>query len=76
MKVLGVARIPVPFSILGSVVNILTVAGTVVLDGTDMTFASEMEPVFETAGFTVKKPTGDVNNRRLLGAGVRPRCGP
>ena len=65
LKVTGVARIPVPFSILGSVVNILTAAGTVVLDGNDMTFQSDLEPVFETAGFTVRNATGD-GRRRLL----------
>ena len=38
LKVNGVARIPAPQSLLGSIVNILTAAGTIVLDGEYMTF--------------------------------------
>ena len=35
---LGVARVPMPQSQQGSVINILTVSGTIYLDGEDITF--------------------------------------
>ena len=38
LKVNGVARVPAPQSLYGSVVNIMTVGGTVILDGDLITF--------------------------------------
>jgi hypothetical protein len=67
LKVHGVARIPAPHSVLGSVVNILTVAGTVVLDGGELIFEKELEPVFETAGFMTAGAEDGGSRRRLMG---------
>ena len=62
--VLGTARIQGSGQ-LGSVVRILTHAGTITIDGRDMTFSESASPVFEDAGFVVAP-----NRRRLLDAGT------
>eukprot|EP00798_Chlamydomonas_sp_ICE-L_P022132 gene22132-29194_t len=67
LKVNGAARIPRPESLYGTVVNILTAAGTVVLDGEDITFDEEMAPVFSTAGFAISSSEDLGPTRKLLG---------
>ncbi|GFR44981.1 hypothetical protein Agub_g6291 [Astrephomene gubernaculifera] len=63
MTVLGVARVPQAGSAHGTVVHILTLAGTITLDGTAIDFAENLAPVFVQAGFQVS-----ANRRSLLGA--------
>ncbi len=46
LKVNGVARIPASQSLYGSVLNILTVGGTIIVDGTLITF-EEVGPSWE-----------------------------
>ncbi|GFR41921.1 hypothetical protein Agub_g2713 [Astrephomene gubernaculifera] len=63
MTVLGVARVPQAGSAYGTVVHILTLAGTITLDGTAIDFNESLAPVFLQAGFAVAS-----NRRSLLGA--------
>ncbi|CAG9460333.1 unnamed protein product [Pedinophyceae sp. YPF-701] len=54
LKVQGVARFPDARTATGSYVEIMTAAGAVRLDGSDMTFQSDaVASVFERAGFTL-----------------------
>ena len=62
LSVLGRARIVGPGAF-GSVVEILTFAGTITLDGRAMTFEDSVAPVFTRAGFNVGPAPG---GRRLL----------
>lgn len=64
LAVLGAARITGEGSF-GSVVQLLTLAGTVTIDGRSMMFATDVAPVFERAGFNVAP-----SRRRLLDSGV------
>lgn len=64
LMVQGVARVPLASSTYGSVVKVLTAAGTITIDGTALGFDDSTAPVFEQAGFIV-----DSGRRRLLGEG-------
>jgi hypothetical protein len=67
LAVLGVARIT-GTGTFGSVMTLLTVAGSITIDGRDMSFATDVAPVFQQAGFMVA-PSG----RRLLDVGTALR---
>ena len=67
LNVLGYARIQGTGQY-GSVVHILTAAGTITLDGRSMSFADDVAPVFSLAGFTVAASSS--GRRRLLDTGV------
>ncbi|ACO64688.1 predicted protein [Micromonas commoda] len=60
LVVQGWYRVPSPIATTGSVVKIMTAAGFIILDGTDMTFEETVGTVFSEAGF-------DVMGRKLLG---------
>ena len=60
LAVQGWYRVPSPIATTGSVVKIMTAAGFVILDGTDMSFEETVGTVFSEAGF-------DVMGRKLLG---------
>ena len=60
LAVQGWYRVPQPTAATGSVVKLITAAGFIILDGTDMTFEETLGTVFTEAGFTV-------NGRKLLG---------
>ena len=60
LSVQGWYRVPQPTAATGSVVKLITAAGFIILDGTDMTFEETLGSVFSEAGFTV-------NGRKLLG---------
>ncbi|GFR46046.1 hypothetical protein Agub_g7515 [Astrephomene gubernaculifera] len=60
--VLGVARVPVANSVHGTVVKIITMAGTITLDGTAIDFDEVLAPIFVEAGFIVS-----TSRRSLLG---------
>ncbi|KXZ42180.1 hypothetical protein GPECTOR_189g292 [Gonium pectorale] len=62
LKVDGVARVPMAGSVLGTVVRIVTSAGTITLDSTVVSFSSSIADIFEEAGFSVSR-----NRRMLLG---------
>ncbi|KXZ51414.1 hypothetical protein GPECTOR_12g376 [Gonium pectorale] len=62
LKVDGVARVPMAGSVLGTVVRIVTSAGTITLDNTVVSFSSSIADIFEEAGFSVSR-----NRRMLLG---------
>ncbi|KXZ51411.1 hypothetical protein GPECTOR_12g373 [Gonium pectorale] len=62
LKVDGVARVPMADSVLGTVVRIVTSAGTITLDNTVVSFSSSIADIFEEAGFSVSR-----NRRMLLG---------
>ncbi|KXZ42974.1 hypothetical protein GPECTOR_108g169 [Gonium pectorale] len=62
LKVDGVARVPMAGSMLGTVVRIVTSAGTITLDNTVVSFSSSIADIFEEAGFSVSR-----NRRMLLG---------
>ncbi|KXZ41751.1 hypothetical protein GPECTOR_295g796 [Gonium pectorale] len=62
LKVDGVARVPMEGSVLGTVVRIVTSAGTITLDNTVVSFSSSIADIFEEAGFSVSR-----NRRMLLG---------
>ncbi|KXZ48544.1 hypothetical protein GPECTOR_27g715 [Gonium pectorale] len=62
VMVTGVARVPQAGSVYGTVLHIITAAGTITLDGTAITFDSEVADIFAKAGFTVAR-----NRRALLG---------
>ena len=64
LTVLGTARIQ-GAGTFGSVVKILTQAGTIIIDGRDMSFTESVSPVFEEAGFVVAP-----NRRHLLDVGT------
>ena len=64
LSVVGAARIRGPGQY-GSVIKILTHAGTITIDGRDMSFSESASPVFEEAGFVVAP-----NRRRLLDVGT------
>ncbi|KXZ48983.1 hypothetical protein GPECTOR_24g273 [Gonium pectorale] len=49
----GVARVPLAGSVYGTVVRMITAAGTITLDGTVLTFSSQVADIFEEAGFRV-----------------------
>ncbi|KXZ52423.1 hypothetical protein GPECTOR_9g467 [Gonium pectorale] len=59
----GVARVPLDGSIHGTVLHIVTAAGTITLDGTVITFSSAIANIFADAGFRVSS-----TRRALLGA--------
>ena len=62
LMVLGWYRIPdAPRSKSGNIVKIITYAGFIILDGTEMTFEEVVGKVFSEAGFDV------INGRKLLG---------
>ena len=60
LAVQGWYRVPQPTAATGSVVKLITAAGFIILDGTDMTFEETLGTVFTEAGFTV-------GGRKLLG---------
>ncbi|KAG2441269.1 hypothetical protein HYH02_010111 [Chlamydomonas schloesseri] len=60
LQVQGVARVPSANSVHGSIVRIVTVAGTITLDDTVIVFSTEMADIFAEAGFKVAR------NRRML----------
>ncbi|PNW76776.1 hypothetical protein CHLRE_11g475700v5 [Chlamydomonas reinhardtii] len=60
LQVQGVARVPADNSVHGSIVRIVTVAGTITLDDTVVVFSTEMADIFTEAGFKVAR------NRRML----------
>ncbi|KXZ48976.1 hypothetical protein GPECTOR_24g266 [Gonium pectorale] len=62
VMVTGVARVAQPGSVYGTVVHIISAAGTITLDGTAITFDSEVADIFLKSGFTVAR-----NRRALLG---------
>ncbi|KXZ53197.1 hypothetical protein GPECTOR_7g1090 [Gonium pectorale] len=62
LLVLGVARVPAEGSKWGSVVRIVTAAGTVTLDDVVLSFSPEVAPLFAEAGFRVSR-----TRRMLLG---------
>ncbi|KXZ43125.1 hypothetical protein GPECTOR_101g26 [Gonium pectorale] len=62
LMVTGVARVPMEGSVLGTVVRILTSAGTITLDDTVVMFSTDTADVFAEAGFKVSR-----NRRVLLG---------
>ncbi|CAE7873364.1 unnamed protein product, partial [Symbiodinium sp. KB8] len=63
LRVEGILRAIEPGSACGSVLKILTAAGTIQVDGYDMTFTDEsISDAFQLAGFQVES----VNNRRRL----------
>lgn len=64
LNVVGAARI-VGTGQFGSVIKILTHAGTITIDGRVMTFSETASPIFEEAGFVVAP-----NRRRLLDVGT------
>lgn len=64
LTVLGTARIR-GAGMFGSVVKILTQAGTIIIDGRSMSFSESVSPVFEEAGFAVAP-----NRRHLLDVGT------
>ncbi|KXZ48984.1 hypothetical protein GPECTOR_24g274 [Gonium pectorale] len=53
VNVNGVARVPLAGSVYGTVVRMITAAGTITLDGTVLTFSSQVADIFEEAGFRV-----------------------
>ncbi|KXZ45310.1 hypothetical protein GPECTOR_56g407 [Gonium pectorale] len=63
LMVQGVARIPLEGSIHGTVLHIITAAGTVTLDGTVITFSTVIANIFAEAGFRVSS-----TRRALLGS--------
>lgn len=64
MMILGVARLPREGSIHGTVITLITAAGTVTVDGQLLYFSEDVSPVFAEAGFNVGA-TG--TRRHLLG---------
>ncbi|KXZ48979.1 hypothetical protein GPECTOR_24g269 [Gonium pectorale] len=62
VMVTGVARVAQPGSVYGTIVHIISAAGTITLDGTAITFDSEVADIFLKSGFTVAR-----NRRALLG---------
>ncbi|KAG2425078.1 hypothetical protein HXX76_013987 [Chlamydomonas incerta] len=64
LMVNGVARVPKDDSVWGSVVRILSSAGTLTLDDTIVHFSSDVAPIFAEAGFAVTSSSG--SRRRLL----------
>ncbi|KAG2446347.1 hypothetical protein HXX76_000934 [Chlamydomonas incerta] len=62
LVVQGVARVPDADSVWGTVVHIITAAGTITLDDTVVRFEEEIAPVFVRAGFVVSR-----SRRSLLG---------
>ncbi|PNW77055.1 hypothetical protein CHLRE_10g420450v5 [Chlamydomonas reinhardtii] len=62
LVVQGVARVPDADSVWGTVVHIITAAGTITLDDTVVRFEQEIAPVFVRAGFAVSR-----SRRSLLG---------
>ncbi|KAG2425893.1 hypothetical protein HYH02_014894 [Chlamydomonas schloesseri] len=62
LVVQGVARVPDPDSVWGTVVHIITGAGTITLDDTVIRFEEGIAPVFVKAGFIVSH-----SRRSLLG---------
>ncbi|KXZ48985.1 hypothetical protein GPECTOR_24g275 [Gonium pectorale] len=62
VNVNGVARVPLAGSVYGTVVRMITAAGTITLDGTVLTFSSQIADIFEEAGFRVSG-----SRRALLG---------
>lgn len=68
----GVARVPKDDSVWGSVVRILSSAGTLTLDDTTVHFSSDVAPIFSEAGFAV---TSNAGSRRRLLAGEWARRG-
>ncbi len=68
LRVNGVARIPSSGTVSGldSIVKILTVAGTVIVDGTNVLFEADLAPIFQEAGFIID-PNAVGSRRRLMG---------
>ncbi|KAG2452153.1 hypothetical protein HYH02_003185 [Chlamydomonas schloesseri] len=64
LMVNGVARVPKDDSVWGSVVRIISSAGTLTLDDTIVHFSSDVAPIFAEAGFAVTSSSGA--RRRLL----------
>ncbi|GFR47770.1 hypothetical protein Agub_g9537 [Astrephomene gubernaculifera] len=62
LAVQGVARVPMANSTYGTVVQIVTVAGTITLDGEVIAFSEAMANIFSEAGFVVS-----ASRRSLLG---------
>ncbi|KXZ45113.1 hypothetical protein GPECTOR_58g562 [Gonium pectorale] len=62
LRVDGVARVPMEGSVWGTVVRIVTVAGTITLDDIAVSFSSSMADIFVEAGFRVSR-----NRRALIG---------
>ncbi|KAG2423845.1 hypothetical protein HXX76_015005 [Chlamydomonas incerta] len=60
LQVQGVARVPSVNSVHGSIVRIVTMAGTITLDDTVIVFSSDIADIFAEAGFKVAR------NRRML----------
>ncbi|KXZ43364.1 hypothetical protein GPECTOR_92g587 [Gonium pectorale] len=60
LVVQGVARVPQQGSVFGTVLHIVTAAGTITLDGTIITFSNSIADIFTAAGFRVS------NSRRVL----------
>ncbi|KXZ56187.1 hypothetical protein GPECTOR_1g161 [Gonium pectorale] len=63
LLVQGVARVPQEGSLYGTVLHIVTVAGTITLDGTIVTFSTTIANIFAEAGFRVSS-----TRRALLGS--------
>ncbi|KXZ48467.1 hypothetical protein GPECTOR_27g637 [Gonium pectorale] len=63
LMVQGVARVPQEGSVYGTVLHIVTAAGTITLDGTIVTFSTTIANIFAEAGFRVSS-----TRRALLGS--------
>ncbi|KXZ43625.1 hypothetical protein GPECTOR_85g355 [Gonium pectorale] len=63
LVVLGVARVPLEGSVHGTVLHIVTVAGTITLDATVVTFSTAIANIFAEAGFRIS-----TTRRVLLGS--------
>ncbi|KXZ43629.1 hypothetical protein GPECTOR_85g359 [Gonium pectorale] len=64
LVVQGVARVPLDGSVYGTVLHIVTVAGTITLDATVVTFSTTIANIFAEAGFRIST----TRRRVLLGA--------